>query len=156
VTALKLRPEIEELGGNLIRDISLFGRRFENTIPLWFGEADSDTSPEIVAAAVDALTAGLVRYQPNQGYSPLVSALSEYMTRLYRPIDQDRILVTVGGMNALVLCTQAVVPSGGKVVTIGPYWPNLTAIARIGGAKVEYSNLIFNGRDWVLDLDHLL
>ena len=41
------------------------------------------------------------------------------------------------GMNAIMLSAQALVPYGSKVVVLLPSWPNIPAVQRIMGAKVE-------------------
>jgi aspartate/methionine/tyrosine aminotransferase len=49
------------------------------------------------------------------------------MSRLHGPMASDRIAVTSGGVNALMLAVQALVDAGDEVVAVTPVWPNLTA-----------------------------
>lgn len=156
MTSPTLCPGITALARNLIREVSVYGQGFSDVVPMWFGESDQDTPSVIVEKAVEALRGGVHRYQPNQGHGPLLDALEAYMADLYQPIARDRIMVTVGGMNGLMASAQAVVSPGNKVVAIEPYWPNLTAIAEICGARVETSALTLRDNRWTLDLNHLL
>jgi aspartate/methionine/tyrosine aminotransferase len=68
----------------------------------------------------------------------------------------DRIAVTAGGVNALMLAVQALVDAGDEVVAVTPVWPNLTAQAVIMGGKLRTVPLVPREGAWTLDLDALL
>jgi aspartate aminotransferase len=151
-----LRQEILSLELTPIREVAAVGATVEGVIPLWFGESDRATEPHIVSAAIVGLQAGLTRYLPNQGYPPLVDALQKYLAEHYRFVERDRIVVTASGMNALMLCAQAVVRPGRNVVIVGPQWPNVAAVSRIQGAKIRTATLQCIDERWQLDLEAFL
>jgi aspartate/methionine/tyrosine aminotransferase len=73
----------------------------------------------------------------------------------------ERIAVTTGGVNALMLAVQALVDAGDEVVAVTPVWPNLTAQALIMGAKLRTVALTPQTTGpqagaWTLDLPRLL
>ena len=72
-------------------------------------------------------------------------AIARYATALRcpgaEPIGADRIAVTSGGVNALMLAVQALVDAGDDVVAVTPVWPNLTAQPLIMGAKLKRVSL---------------
>ena len=68
----------------------------------------------------------------------------------------ERIAVTSGGVNALMLACQAVVDAGDEVVAVTPVWPNLPAQALIMGAKLKRVSLTPRHGAWTLDLQKLL
>ncbi len=68
----------------------------------------------------------------------------------------DRIAITSGGVNALMLAVQALVDAGDEVVAVTPVWPNLTAQPLIMGAKLKRVSLTPAGGAWTLDLQALL
>ena len=77
------------------------------------------------------------------------------------PIAMERIAVTTGGVNALMLAVQALVDAGDPVVAVTPVWPNLTAQALIMGAQLRTVALTpqttgANAGAWTLDLPRLL
>jgi aspartate/methionine/tyrosine aminotransferase len=68
----------------------------------------------------------------------------------------DRIAVTAGGVNALMLAVQALVDAGDEVVAVTPVWPNLTAQAQIMGGTLRTVALVPKDGAWTLDLQALL
>ena len=69
----------------------------------------------------------------------------------------ERIAVTSGGVNALMLAVQALVDAGDEVVAVTPVWPNLTAQPLIMGAKLQARVAASReGGAWTLDLQALL
>src|SRR5438105_4330904 len=59
-------------------------------------------------------------------------------------------------MSALMLCVEALVNPGDRVVCVTPLWPNLTEIPKILGAEVVRVTLEFGASGWNLDLRRLL
>ncbi len=85
-------------------------------------------------------------------------ALAQY-TRESHPsaeVDANRIVVTSGGVSALMLAVQALVDAGDEVVIVTPVWPNLVAQPTIMGAQVRCVPLRPQGGAWGLDLPALL
>jgi aspartate/methionine/tyrosine aminotransferase len=68
----------------------------------------------------------------------------------------DRIAITSGGVNALMLAVQALVDAGDEVVAVTPVWPNLTAQPLIMGAQLKRVSLRPVNGAWTLDLQALL
>src|SRR4051812_12551498 len=83
--------------------MTVFGDR--DVVPLWFGEGDLVTPSFVRDAASAALQSGETFYTWQRGLPELRAALSAYTERLYG-IDcaADRISVTTGGMQAILLC----------------------------------------------------
>jgi aspartate/methionine/tyrosine aminotransferase len=150
------RPAVQSLRGSKIREVANAGFGDPDVLPFWFGEPDEVTPDFIREAAIEALRAGDTFYTHNLGIAPLRDALAAYVSRLHRPVDVERIVVTNSGMSALMLATQAIVGPGDRVVEVTPLWPNLVEIPKILGASVECVPLDFGARGWTLDLDRLL
>jgi aspartate/methionine/tyrosine aminotransferase len=68
----------------------------------------------------------------------------------------DRVAVTSGGVNALMLAMQLLVDAGDEVVAVTPVWPNLTAQPAIMGASVKCVALAPVDGAWTLDMGALL
>jgi aspartate/methionine/tyrosine aminotransferase len=150
------RPAVQSLRGSKIREVANAGFGDPDVLPFWFGEPDEVTPDFIREAAIEALRDGDTFYTHNLGVAPLRDALAAYVSRLHRPADVERIVVTNSGMSALMLATQAIVGPGDRVVEVTPLWPNLVEIPKILGASVECVPLDFGARGWTLDLDRLL
>jgi aspartate/methionine/tyrosine aminotransferase len=71
-------------------------------------------------------------------------------------VDVGRVVVTSGGVNALMLAAQALVDPGCRVVAVTPMWPNLIAQARIMGGDVHTVSLRPVNGAWGLDMPALL
>jgi aspartate/methionine/tyrosine aminotransferase len=78
------------------------------------------------------------------------------MGALHGPIGVERLAITSGGVNALMLAVQALVDAGDEVVAVTPVWPNLTAQALVMGADLKCVPLKPEKGQWVLDLAALL
>ena len=74
------------------------------------------------------------------------------MSALHGPIGVDRLAITSGGVNALMLAAQALVDAGDEVVAVTPVWPNLTAQALVMGANLKCVSLRPVEGQWQLDM----
>lgn len=154
------RHLIGRLPGSKIREVANAAMGRSDVLAFWFGESDEVTPAAIRDAGAASLAAGETFYSHNQGLPALREAVAVYMSRLHRPVDPERVAITSGGVNGLMLAMQAIVDPGDEVVAVVPLWPNLTAQAAILGAEVRRVSLRYDpARDdagWVLDLPALL
>ena len=155
-----MRQAVVNLEESMIRQVANAGLGRSDVLKFWFGESDEVTPPFIRDAAAQSLQNGEVFYSHNLGLPELREAIATYVTNLRTPgaapIGMDRIAVTSGGVNALMLAVQALVDAGDEVVAVTPVWPNLTAQPAIMGARVRCVSLRPVGGQWQLDMDELL
>ncbi|HRM84333.1 MAG TPA: aminotransferase class I/II-fold pyridoxal phosphate-dependent enzyme, partial [Acidovorax temperans] len=153
-----MRPVIAQLEASKIREIANAGMGRKDVLAFWFGESDEVTPDVIRNAAIESLQSGETFYAQNCGLPELREALAQY-TRESHPsaeVDANRIVVTSGGVSALMLAVQALVDAGDEAVIITPVWPNLVAQPTIMGAQVRCVPLQPQGGAWGLDLPGLL
>lgn len=150
------RQTVLELEESKIREVANAGMGRGDVLAFWFGESDEATPEFIREAAIASLRAGETFYAHNLGLPELREAIAAYASRLHGSVAVDRIAVTSGGVNALMLACQAVVDAGDEVVVVTPVWPNLPAQARIMGARLKPVPLQPRGGAWTLDLRRLL
>ncbi len=159
------RPVIDHLAASRIREVANEGLGREGVLPFWFGESDEVTPAFIREAAIASLQAGETFYAHNLGLPELRDALGGYTQSLHPGHDaahwRERIAVTSGGVNGLMLASQALVEPGDEVVVVTPAWPNLVAQPLIMGARVRSVPLkVLAGGPragaWALDMDALL
>lgn len=156
-TPTSARTLIGRLPGSKIREVANAALGRDDVLAFWFGESDEVTPAAIREAGAASLAAGETFYSHNLGLSELREAISRYMSALHGQIDADRIAVTSGGVNGLMVALQAIVDPGDEVVAVVPLWPNLTAQAEILGASVRRVSLRVDGDGaWGLDLPALL
>jgi aspartate/methionine/tyrosine aminotransferase len=151
-----MRQTVLNLEESRIREVANAGMGRSDVLAFWFGESDEVTPDFIRQAAIDSLQRGETFYTHNLGLPELRQAVSDYMTALHGPVAADRIAITSGGVNALMIAIQALVDAGDEVVVVTPVWPNLTAQPQIMGASLRCVPLQARGGDWVLDLPALL
>jgi aspartate/methionine/tyrosine aminotransferase len=151
-----MRQVILNLEESRIREVANAGMGRADVLAFWFGESDEVTPDFIRQAAIDSLNKGETFYSHNLGLLELREAISEYMSARHGPIGVDRLAVTSGGVNALMLAMQQLVDAGDEVVAVTPVWPNLTAQPAILGARVTCVALQPVNGAWVLDMAQLL
>ena len=160
-----MRPVVENLEASRIREVANEGLGRDNVLKFWFGESDEVTPGFIREAAMASLQAGETFYAHNLGLPELREALAVYTDSLHpgRGAEHwmDRLAVTSGGVNGLMLASQALVEAGDEVVVVTPAWPNLVAQPLIMGANVKSVPLRVLGTGpragaWALDMEALL
>jgi len=144
----------------MIRQVANAGMGRSDVLKFWFGESDEVTPAFIRDAAAASLQQGETFYAHNLGLPELREAIAAYAAGLRcpgaAPITAERIAVTSGGVNALMLAVQALVDAGDEVVAVTPVWPNLTAQPAIMGARVRCISLKPVAGEWKLDMAELL
>jgi aspartate/methionine/tyrosine aminotransferase len=155
-----MRQAVLNLEESMIRQVANAGMGRSDVLKFWFGESDEVTPAFIRDAAAASLQQGETFYAHNLGLPELREAIAAYATGLRcpgaAPITAERIAVTSGGVNALMLAVQALVDAGDEVVAITPVWPNLTAQPAIMGARVKCVSLKPVAGEWQLDMAELL
>jgi aspartate/methionine/tyrosine aminotransferase len=155
----QLRETIQSLQGSQIREVVNAALGRGEVLKFWFGESDQVTHPSVIDAACQSLQAGETFYTANLGLPQLREGVASYMNglhgRLQSPIGADRVAITSGGVNGLMLATQALVNAGDEVVCVTPIWPNLPQQAIIMGAHVTSLALVAGEHGWQLNLDAL-
>jgi aspartate/methionine/tyrosine aminotransferase len=151
-----MRQAIQNLEESKIREVANAGIGRADVLAFWFGESDEVTPDFIRQAAIESLQAGETFYAHNLGLSELREAVSLYTSGLHGRVAADRIAITSGGVNALMLAVQALVDARDEVVAVTPVWPNLTAQPLIMGAKLKRVSLKPAAGAWTLDLQALL
>jgi aspartate/methionine/tyrosine aminotransferase len=152
-----MRQAIQQLQASKIRELANAGLGRSDVLAFWFGESDEVTPDFIRQAAIDSLHAGETFYAHNLGLPELRESIAAEMVKRHgADIGSDRIAVTSGGVNALMLAMQALVDAGDEVLVVTPVWPNLTAQPQILGAQLRTLSLEPSKGRWVLPLEKLL
>ena len=156
-----MRTAIMDLEASKIREVANAGLGRDDVLAFWFGEGDEVTPDFVRQAAIDSLQQGETYYAHNLGLPSLRQAIADHMGQnhpgpLGQGVSVDRVAVTAGGVNALMLAVQALVNPGDDVLAITPVWPNLLAQPRIMGAHLRTLPLQAVNASWQLDLDALI
>jgi len=158
-----MRPLIQNLEESKIREVANAAMGKKDVLAFWFGESDANTPDFICEAAIESLRNGETFYTHNLGLPELREAIAQEMSTRHASTEcgtahfgLDRIAVTSGGVNALMIASQALISPGDEVVVITPLWPNLSAQAIIMGARLNCVPLRPVKGEWTLDMQMLL
>jgi len=109
----------------------------KDVISFTVGEPDFSTPSHIVDAAVEALKRGEHHYTPNAGILPLREAIAKSTAHShglqYDP--ESQIIVTAGGMEALMLTMLTILDPGDEFILSDPCWTNYSRQVLICNSK---------------------
>ncbi len=121
------------------------------------GFPDTDGPASMLAAAQDAIAAGLNQYAPGAGMPVLRNAIAADRARRsniqYDPATE--ILVTVGATEGIAAAILGLVEAGDEVLLIEPYYDSYAAAIALAGARRRTVPLVADGSGYAVDLDAL-
>lgn len=125
-------------------------------INLGQGFPDEDGPTEVLAAAAEAIAAGVNQYPPGRGSAALLDAIAAHQARFYglHPDPAREVLVTAGATEALAATLLALVSGpDDEVVVFEPYYDAYAALVALSGARLVPVPLRWP--DFQPDLDRL-
>lgn len=99
------------------------------------GQPDIKT-PEIALDAVRNLKAKLIEYSHSAGNESYRKKLTEYYKGIGIDINQNEILITTGGSEAILFALMSTVNPGEEVIIPEPFYANYNGFATTAGVKV--------------------
>jgi aspartate aminotransferase len=106
-------------------------------ISLSVGEPDFATPKHVIEAAKAAMDAGATKYTPVTGTMALKKAAVLHFQRdLGIETDTSRVIVTVGGKQAIFEAIVATVSEGDEVIVPSPWWVSYPQMVRFAGGRV--------------------
>lgn len=75
-------------------------------------------------------------YAPSLGQSELINAIREYYKRLGIVLNNEEIVVTTGGSEAISMSMFAILNPGDRVIVPEPFYPNYNTIIRAAGGII--------------------
>jgi aminotransferase len=128
-----------------IREIFDLAATMDDVIHLEIGEPDFQTPKAIIEAAHRAALDGATHYTSSAGLLPLRErAAAALSSQLNVPYSADEIVITAGGMEALLLSTLVTLNAGDELLLPSPHWPNYPAHALLAGAHAVTVPLSFD------------
>jgi len=115
-----------EVGASPIRRMFNIAATMEDVISFTVGEPDFVTPANVREAAVRSLGRGETHYTANAGVLPLRAAISSHLAAdsCLKWDPDTEIIVTAGGMEALMLAMMVLLDPGDEVIISDPHWPN--------------------------------
>jgi N-succinyldiaminopimelate aminotransferase len=157
VPSRALVPRLQPFTSTIFAEMTALAVR-TGAVNLGQGFPDTDGPPGMLAAAQEAIAAGVNQYPPGPGRPELRAAISEHRTRFGQSFDPDtEVLVTVGATEAIAATLLALVEPGDEVILVEPYYDSYAAAVAMAGATRRVVSLVEEpgtGR-FALDLDAL-
>lgn len=136
MTRKPISRRVETMPRSAIRTIMTLAAERKNVIHLEAGEPDFFTPPHIVEGAYAALKEGWTKYTANAGIAPLRALIAARSSaRAGKPVEAERVVVTVGAVGALFTAVVMVCEAGDELLIPDPGWPNYVSIPHIIGVK---------------------
>lgn len=109
-----------------IRYMFELAEKYEDVVKLCIGEPGFPTPDFIIQAGQEALESGYTKYTSNAGIQMLREAIARKMAREnhIQADPQTEIIVTAGGVEAVLLAFLVTVDRGDDVLIPDPSWPN--------------------------------
>ena len=111
----------------------MFALTKADAINLGLGQPDFDTPIHIKNAAKEALDAGYTGYTPNKGFPELICAIARYYEQYKVHADQEQIICTSGGSEALHIAFEALVDPGDEVILPDPGFVAYSPLTHVAG-----------------------
>ncbi|HOS68971.1 MAG TPA: pyridoxal phosphate-dependent aminotransferase [Bacillota bacterium] len=126
----------QEIKGSTIRKMFNMASSMTDTVSFALGEPDFTTSKNIIDAACKALQDGITHYTPNAGILPLRQAIAKKLKNKNNvEIDPEtEVMVTAGGMEALMLVMMVTLDPGDEIILTDPFWTNHPSQVLMTGA----------------------
>ena len=99
------------------------------------GQPDIKT-PEHVIEAIRHINLDLIAYSPSQGYASYRQKLAGYYQKNHIDIDEDDILVTTGGSEALAIAIGSIADPGDEIIIPEPFYANYNGFAKQNAVNV--------------------
>ena len=154
--------DYEKVLSNKIKNIKPSGiRKFfdiagtmEGVISLGVGEPDFSTPWVIRKAAIQVLERKHIVYGPNKGLAPLRTAISNRIEKKHgvKYCDENEIIVTVGGSEAIDLALRGIIDNGDEVLVVEPCFVCYAPLVELaGGVPVPVPTKIENNFKLTVD-----
>lgn len=118
-----------------IRKMFDLATEYDDLINLTVGEPNFDTPQNIIEVAKKALDEGYTHYTPNAGIKELREAIANYYKKYSDEYTYENVMITVGGMEAIMLSLITTVDPGDEVIIPNPCFANYEGQIMMTGAK---------------------
>ena len=137
---MNLSNRIKAMQFSPIRKLSTYAddarSRGLKVIGLNIGQPDIET-PEVFFKALKKFDSKVVAYCDSKGTSPLIESMLKYYNRLGYELEQDNLLITSGGSEALMFTLLTICDIGDEIIIPEPFYTNYNGFSDIASVKVR-------------------
>lgn len=110
-------------------------RKGKKVYHLNIGQPDIKT-PGVFMDAIKSFNKDIIEYMPSQGINDLITQIRNYYERHDVHFDNDDIIITHGGSEALTFTLLCITNEGDEVIVPEPYYSNYNIFIKGTGAKI--------------------
>ena len=142
---------VKELRSSEIRDLMKLATS-PNIISFAGGMPNNDLFPieeidEIFANLKPSLKKTAFQYGPTQGYPPLVKSLRKFLADKGLPVENNRLLITTGSLQAINILTKEFIDPGDIILTESPSFIGAISVFKSYQARMESIPVLEDGID---------
>ena len=100
------------------------------------GQPDIET-PAAYFEAVKNFSKPVLAYAPSAGIPELIDAIRGYYAKIGADLEEDNILISTGGSEALQMVMSAILDEGDEVIVPEPFYPNYSTFVTLTGAEIR-------------------
>ena len=143
---------VKELRSSEIRDLMKLATS-PNIISFAGGMPNNDLFPieeidEIFANLKPSLKKTAFQYGPTQGYPPLVNSLRKFLAAKGLPVENNRLLITTGSLQAINILTKEFIDPGDIILTESPSFIGAISVFKSYQARMESIPVLEDGIDF--------
>ncbi|KAB2856992.1 MAG: aminotransferase class I/II-fold pyridoxal phosphate-dependent enzyme, partial [Anaerolineae bacterium] len=150
-----MAKRVADFGTTIFSEMNALAAQY-NAVNLGQGKPDFDGPPEVIRAAMEALSnGGFNQYAPGLGLPALREAIVAHESHFYGlNLDPDReVTVTVGATEAVFAAILGLVDPGDEVIVFEPFYDSYVPNILMAGAVARYCPL--RPPTWEFDRDEL-
>ena len=136
---MKLSNKILGIAHSPIRRFYVYANEAEKkgkkVYKLNIGQPDIKT-PEVFFNAVKDFKGEVLEYAPSQGIPVMIDAIKKYYARYGMHYEDNNILITIGGSEAIQMIMTAILDPDDEIIIIEPYYTNYATFIRTAGGKL--------------------
>ncbi|MBQ1282027.1 MAG: pyridoxal phosphate-dependent aminotransferase [Oscillospiraceae bacterium] len=99
------------------------------------GQPDVETPPQFFDA-VKNFSQSVLAYAPSPGMPVLIKAIQKYYDNLDMHFEENEIIVTTGGSEALNMVLASILDDGDEILIPEPFYPNYNTMTNVTGGKI--------------------
>ena len=100
------------------------------------GQPDIET-PDVYFKALRSFESPVLEYGPSTGIPKLRKSVKDYFARINASIDEEDVLVTDGGSEALQIIMSCILEDGDEIIIPEPFYSNYSSFINITGASIK-------------------
>ena len=137
---MKFSKKIEKCGLSPIRKFGPYALKAEQQgrriYHLNIGQPDIET-PSVFFDAVKGFDQPVLAYAQSAGVPVLIDAIRKYYAKIGAALEENSILISAGGSEALQMALSAILDEGDEIIIPEPFYPNYSTFVTLTGGQIH-------------------